>query len=416
MIAWRYGYIAGWLKSFMETDTLILIFWLGFAVVFYSYLGYGLVLYALVRLKRVFGKKTTVAAAAELPAVTHIVCAYNEEDFITRKIGNALELDYPRDRIHFWFVTDGSVDSTPDRVSRYPYPPDVRWQLLHQPERRGKIAAFQRAMHLVNTPVVVSTDANTFVNPEAMMRITRHFADPRVGAVAGEKRIAMAERDDASSAGEGIYWKYESSLKKWDAELWSVVGAAGELFAFRRQVYEPVPVDTIVEDFYLTMRIAQKGYRVAYEPGAYAVESSSATVGEELKRKVRIAAGGWQAVVRLAPLLNIFRYGLLSFQYISHRVLRWTLAPFFLPVLLIVNVVLAARGIRLYQFLLAAQILFYAGAFIGFLLEQRKLKTKMFFVPYYFCVMNYAQYAGFWRFLRGRQSVLWERAQRGGTN
>jgi biofilm PGA synthesis N-glycosyltransferase PgaC len=412
MIAWLYG----WLKSFMETNTLILIFWLGFAVVFYSYLGYGLVLYALVRLKRVFGKKTTVAPATELPAVTHIVCAYNEEDFITRKIGNALELDYPRDRIHFWFVTDGSVDSTPDRVTGYPYPPDVRWQLLHQPERRGKIAAFQRAMHLVDTPLVVSTDANTFVNPEAMTRITRHFADPQVGAVAGEKRIAMAERDDASSAGEGIYWKYESSLKKWDAELWSVVGAAGELFAFRRQVYEPVPVDTIVEDFYLTMRIAQKGFRVAYEPGAYAVESSSATVGEELKRKVRIAAGGWQAVVRLAPLLNIFRYGLLSFQYISHRVLRWTLAPFFLPVLLIVNLVLAARGLRLYQFLLAAQILFYAGAFIGFLLEQRKLKTKMFFVPYYFCVMNYAQYAGFWRFLRGRQSVLWERAQRGGTN
>lgn len=387
-----------------------LLFWVGLALVFYSYIGYGLVLYGLVWVKRKL-KKANFPELTDWPAVTFVVCAYNEQDWIEEKILNSIEFDYPRERIQFFFVTDGSNDNTPALVKNYPYPEGVQWRLLHQPERRGKIAAFQRAMEYVETPIVVSTDANTLVNQEAIKAIVRHYADPKVGAVAGEKRISMGSKDAANSAGEGIYWKYESALKKWDAELWSVVGAAGELFSFRTSVYEHVPTDTIVEDFYLTMRIAQKGYRVAYAPDAYAVESSSASVAEERKRKVRIAAGGIQAVVRLAPLLNVFRYGVLSFQYISHRVLRWTLSPVLLPVLLVLNVLLAQDSL-FYQVILAAQILFYAASLAGYVFEQRKMKIKAFFVPYYFCMMNYSMYAGFVRYLRGRQSVLWEKATR----
>jgi len=390
---------------------LEIVFWSGLALIFYAYLGYGLVLWAFVRIKRLF-IPSIAPEATQLPAVTFVVCAYNEEDWIRQKIDNSLALDYPRTLIQFCFVTDGSDDRTSEIVRNYPYPSDLRWQLLHQPERRGKIAAFQRAMLQIESPVVVSTDANTLVNPEAILRIVRHFADPQVGAVAGEKRISMAEKDDASSAGEGIYWKYESLLKKWDAELWSVVGAAGELFAFRTECYEPVPPDTLVEDFYLTMRIAQRGWRVQYEPGAWASEASSASVAEEMKRKVRIAAGGLQAVWRLAPLLNPLRYGVLSFQYVSHRVFRWTLAPLLLPILLIINVLLALQGNSFFQILLLAHVLFYLSAFVGWLLEQRKLKVKALFVPYYFCLMNWAMYAGFIRLLRGRQSVLWEKAKR----
>lgn len=391
---------------------LTVIFWFGLAVLFYAYVGYGLVVRLLIQLK----KKGRAAPLPEqsadlLPEVTFVVCAYNEANWIGHKIANSLLVDYPRDRVRFVFVTDGSNDATPELVSQYPYPPDVRWELLHQPERQGKIAAFQRAMRFISSSLVVSTDANTLVNSEALRRLVQHFTDPQVGAVAGEKRISWGEKDDASSAGEGIYWRYESTLKRWDAQLWTVVGAAGELFAFRREVYEDVPTDTIVEDFYLTMRIAQKGYRVQYEPGAYALETSSASVREELKRKVRIAAGSWQAVVRLAPLLNIFRYGTLSFQYVSHRVLRWTLAPALLPVLLATNVYLA-RDNDFYAGILLLQLLFYVAALAGYLLEQRKVRFKALFVPYYFCVMNYAQYAGFLRYVRGKQSVLWERVQR----
>lgn len=395
----------------MNIIVIEIIFWTGLFIVFYAYIGYGIVLWVLLRAKRLLVRRNLIGGVT-LPEVTFIVCAYNEEDCIEQKIANSIALDYPPERIHFCFVTDGSSDRTADLVRHFPYPPETRWTWLHQPERRGKIAAFQRAMHQVKTPVIVSTDANTLVNREAVRLLVGHFADPKVGAVAGEKRIFMGDKADAGNAGEGIYWQYESLLKKWDAELWSVVGAAGELFAFRTEVYEDVPTDTIVEDFYLTMRIAQKGFRVQYEPEAYAVETSSASVGEELKRKVRIAAGGLQAVVRLAPLLNIFRYGTLTFQYISHRVLRWTLAPLFLPVLFMINIVLAVQGSSFYLLILLLQILFYAAALTGYLLEKRKLKVKAFFIPYYFCVMNYSMYAGFVRLLRGRQSVLWERAKR----
>lgn len=390
---------------------LELFFWAGLALVFYAYLGYGLVLWVLVRLKRWLAPPN-LPETPPLPGVTFIVCAYNEEDWMRKKIKNSLALEYPRHLIEFCFVTDGSDDRTAEIVRNYPYPPDVRWVLLHQAERRGKIAAFQRAMAQVKSPVVISTDANTIVNAKAVLRLVRHFADPKVGAVAGEKRISMAEKDDASSAGEGIYWKYESLLKKWDAELWSVVGAAGELFAIRTECYQPVPPDTLVEDFYLTMRIAQQGWRVQYEPEAWAAEASSASVAEEMKRKVRIAAGGLQAVWRLAPLLNFFRYGVLSFQYISHRVLRWTLAPLLLPILLGINIFLAMHHGQPYQVLLLAQIFFYLAALAGGLLERRKLKVKILFVPYYFCVMNGAMYAGLVRLLRGRQTVLWEKAKR----
>jgi len=392
---------------------LEIVFWLGLALVFYAYLGYGLVLWVLVRIKRL---KAPILSSetAELPEVTFVVCAYNEANWITQKIENSLALDYPRHLLHFCFVTDGSDDQTPAMVRSFPYPTDVRWQLLHQPERRGKIAAFQRAMHQIVSPVVVSTDANTLVNPEALRRLVRHFTDSNVGAVAGEKRISMAEKDDASSAGEGIYWKYESLLKKWDAELWSVVGAAGELFAIRTECYEPVPPDTLVEDFYLTMRIAQRGWRVQYEPCAWAAEGSSASVAEEMKRKVRIASGGLQAVWRLRALLNPFKYGVLSFQYISHRVLRWTVAPLLLPMLLIINIILAEKDGQPYPIILLAQILFYVAALAGWVLEQRKLKVKALFVPYYFCLMNWAMYAGLVRLMRGKQSVLWVKAKRAG--
>ncbi len=392
---------------------LEILFWLGLGLLFYSYLGYGLVLWALVRIKRLFAPKKH-QEAIDLPEISFVVCAFNEEDWIRQKISNSLALDYPRSLLQFYFVTDGSDDHTTELVRNYPYPPDVRWQLLHQPERRGKIAAFQRAMHQIKSAVVVSTDANTLVNPEALRRLAGHFNDPQVGAVAGEKRISMAQKEGASSAGEGIYWKYESLLKKWDAELWSVVGAAGELFAIRTECYEPVPPDTLVEDFYLTMRIAQRGWRVQYEPGAWATEGASASVAEEMKRKVRIAAGGLQAMWRLAAILNPFRYGVLSFQYVSHRVLRWTAAPLLLPILLLINIPLAIECGQPYTAILLAQILFYLAALAGWVLEQRKLKVKALFVPYYFCLMNWAMYAGLVRLIRGKQSVLWEKAKRAG--
>lgn len=406
--------MSGWPYAFF--------FWTGFAVVVYAYIGYGLLLWALLQLKRLWVGKPEVPASSTDFKITFIVCAYNEEKWIAQKIKNSLQLNYPAASIRFVVMTDGSDDQT-TQIAQHTFEtiqPNSAYFVLHEPERKGKIAAFHRAMTLFgkweNCPdehhIIVSTDANTLLNLEALHYLTRHFNTSSIGAVAGEKRIKMEQADAASAAGEGIYWRYESTLKKWDAELWSVIGAAGELFAFRAQLYEPVPEDTIVEDFYLTTKIAMKGYRVAYEPSAFAVESSSASVAEELKRKVRIAAGGLQAAWRLRALINVFQYGTLSFQYISHRLLRWTLAPIFLPILFLLALYLAYQGNKAYILFFSLQLLFYAMALLGWMLERRKMKVKLFFIPYYFCLMNYAMYAGFIRLLKKQQSVVWEKSER----
>jgi poly-beta-1,6-N-acetyl-D-glucosamine synthase len=383
-------------------------FWVSLFLVFYAYVGYVMLLYVIVRIKRIIkNKKLSNIDEAQLPEVTLMVAAYNEKDFIREKIENSFRLNYPKEKLKFLFVTDGSDDGTPDIISEFP---EIR--LLHQPQRQGKIAAVHRAMPFVTTPYVIFTDANTIVNENAVLNMVRHFTDAKVGAVAGEKRVISKTEDNASGAGEGFYWKYESALKKWDSELYSVVGAAGELFAIRTDLYEPIPQDTVIEDFYLTLRIAQKGFRVIYEPDAYASEGPSESVKEELKRKIRIAAGGIQAIIRLNTLLNPLKYGVLSFQYISHRVLRWTLAPLALPMILISNALLVLYGIPFYMVILMLQSGFYLSVYIGHLLEQRKIKVKAFFVPFYFFIMNYAVYQGFYRHVKGSQSVLWERARR----
>ncbi|MFT4759390.1 MAG: biofilm PGA synthesis N-glycosyltransferase PgaC [Paraglaciecola sp.] len=397
----------------MNLSGLEILFWASIFVVFYAYVGYGIVLFILTYLKRLLTKREDwTLDESNLPNVTFVVAAYNEERWIEDKIKNCLAFDYPKEKIQLFFVTDGSTDNTAKLIKDYKVAEEVTLKLFHKDGRAGKIAAVERIMEFVETPITIYTDANTDVNPQAIKNIVKFYQDEKVGAVAGEKRIAQANADDAAGAGEGIYWKYESQLKKWDSEFNTVVGAAGELFSIRTKLFQSVPQDTIIEDFYMTMRIAQQGYKVKYAFDATASEGQSATVGEELKRKIRIAAGGLQATWRLRSLLNIFKYPVLAFQFISHRVLRWTLAPLALPIILVANILLAKDGNSLYQIILACQAAFYAFALLGYIMEQQKMKIKAFFVPYYFCIMNYAVYRGFVRAVSGSQSVLWERAKR----
>lgn len=389
---------------------MIIAFWISLFIAFYTFVGYGFLLYFIIKIKRIFKGKPIlpVVADADLPTCTLVVAAYNEEHFIVQKIANSLQLNYPAGKLKFVFVTDGSSDKTPDIIGQH-----LQIQLLHRPERAGKIAAVHRAMEYVNTEVVVFTDANTFLNTEAITRICRHYSDKTVGAVAGEKRVQIDASADASAAGEGFYWKYESALKKWDSELYSVIGAAGELFSVRRNLYQDVPADTVLDDFMISMLIAAKGYRIIYEPEAYALETASENVSEELKRKIRIAAGGIQSILRLKSLLLPFKFPVLSFQYVSHRVLRWTVTPFFLILAFITNfaVAFAAKGI-IYELLFAGQVLFYCLAMFGYIMEERQIRIKILFIPYYFCVMNYAVIAGIIRYFTTQQSSVWEKAQR----
>lgn len=388
-------------------NTLEIAFWILAFIIFYTYLGYGIVLFFLIKIKRIFSKqKKVILTESELPEITLLIAAYNEQDYVKSKVENSLSLRYPSDKLHLMWVTDGSDDKTPDYLRAY-----ENIIVLHKPERNGKIAAMNRAMKFVKTPIVVFSDANTLLGKESLMKIAQMFANPKTGCVSGEKRIFNTDEEAASAAGEGIYWKYESTLKRWDAELKTAVGAAGELFAIRTELFNEVEPDTLLDDFIISLRVAMQGYKIDYDPDAYAIETASANVKEELKRKIRIAAGGIQSVVRLYPLLNIFKYGIVSFQYISHRVLRWTITPIALMMIFFMNIFLINESI-VYAIIMVLQLLFYVSSLIGWSLENKKMKVKIFFIPYYFFIMNYAVFMGFGRYIRNKQSVNWERAKR----
>lgn len=394
-----------------RTQMLLIIkilFWLALALVVYTYIGYGLLIWVVNRVKKVLGKKMPPPAGDFIPDVALVVAAYNEEDYIEDKIRNTLALDYPADKLHIYFVTDGSDDNTPAIVAKYP-----RVKLLHQPERNGKAAAVNRTMEIVGEPFVIFCDANTLLNEACVKEIVKHYTDPKVGAVAGEKKIYQPTGGGAASAGEGIYWKYESFLKRQDSLLYSVVGAAGELFSVRTALYEPVERGAIIEDFVMSLRICIKGYVVRYAPEAFAIETASASIKDEQKRKVRICAGGFQSMVWLRELLNPFRYKVLSFQYVSHRVFRWTVCPLCLLLLLPLNALLVAAGGGIgYAVILALQALFYGVALTGWFFASRNIKVKLLYVPYYFLFMNVSVFLGLRRYLTGRQSVLWDKALR----
>lgn len=395
------------------TPYIEILFWIFLFIVFYTYLGYGILLFILVKLKERFAKPTYDSKeypTCNLPDVTLFITAYNEEDVVDLKMRNSIELNYPEEKLHIVWVTDGSTDNTNLTLT-------TQWKekttVYFVPERLGKTAAMNRAMAFIKTPIVVFTDANTMLNKDAMIEIVRKFQNPKVGCVAGEKRIATSEKNNAASGGEGLYWKYESKLKDLDSQLYSTVGAAGELFAIRTELFEEMETDTLLDDFVMSLRIAMRGYVIAYCANAYAVESGSVDMKEEKKRKERIAAGGLQSIWRLKPLLNPFRYGILSFQYISHRVLRWSITPILLFALIPLNVVLLSyRNAWLYSSILVLQILFYVLALWGYYLSTRKIKNKILFIPYYFLFMNINVFNGVLYLRKRNGKGSWEKSKR----
>lgn len=382
-------------------------FWISFSIVFYTYLGYGILLYLLVRIKRMSGTLTKSIDGFFEPMVTLVIPCFNEAGILAHKIANSKLLDYPSQKLSIIFITDGSTDNSESILKAWP-----EIQVLHQSRRAGKTAAENRVMKFVKTPFVIFSDANTMLNTAAVRNIVKHFADDKVGCVSGEKKIISEAADSASASGEGIYWKYESLLKKYDSELYSAVGAAGELVAFRTLLYKDLPEDTLLDDFMQSMQIAAEGYKIVYEPEAYAVETASVNVTEELKRKIRICTGGWQSIVRLSGKLRLRKTPLLFFQYISHRVLRWTITPFLLIAMFVLNIAILMDGSGFYILLFAAQLIFYCAALVGFVLENKKLKFKPVFVPYYFFIMNFAVLAGLQKYLSGQQKVTWDKAER----
>jgi poly-beta-1,6-N-acetyl-D-glucosamine synthase len=380
------------------------VFWICFFIIFYTYAGYALLLQFLVFIKNAIAPER-LHNKIDMP-VTVVVAAYNEEHIIEEKIKNCLSLIYPANLITYIFITDGTNDNSSAILKKYP-------QIihLHQDERRGKLAAMNRAMLSVKTEIVIFSDANTMLNRESISKMVAHYSDEEVGAVSGEKKI-IASDEGSVSKGEGLYWKYESWIKQLDSRLYSVVGAAGELFSVRTKLYTRLPEHIIIEDFVQSLLICTQGYVVRYEPEAYGVEKASISIKDEMERKIRIAAGGFQAMAYLKKVLNIVKFPVLSFQYLSHRVLRWTLCPFALLVMFVASLVLALAGSPIFTFITILQVVFYAAAIVGWLTARNNRDPGMLYLPFYFVFMNFCVFAGFWRFFSGVQTSTWKKAGR----
>ena len=391
--------------------TLKILFWACLLIVFYTYIGYGILLYILIRLKRLFkGKplKTALPSDGELPTMTLMICAYNEEDVVAEKMENTLALDYPKDKFRIMWVTDGSNDRTNELLGAYP-----EVDVVFSPERKGKTAALKHGLRELQTRYVAFTDANTMINPGALREIARLFMDPTVGCVSGEKRVAARKKGEMAAEGEGLYWKYESTLKKWDSELYSTMGAAGELYAIDPTLVREVPDEALLDDFMMSMYIVDDGRRIAYTPDAYAQEYGSANIHEESKRKRRIAAGGLQSIWWLRSMLNPFRQPIVAFQYISHRVLRWSVTPVAMVLLLLFNIALVLMDAgTFYAVMLILQVLFYLMAFAGWLQNRYGHKNRLLYTAYYFVFMNLNVFRGM-AYLRSHgKSGAWEKAKR----
>ena len=388
-----------------------ILFWAMLLIVFYTYIGYGILLYIIIRLKRFFRGKPREAVLPpdeELPDMTLLICAYNEEDVVAEKMKNTLAIDYPKDKFRIMWVTDGSNDHTNELLKAYP-----EVDIVFSPERRGKSAALKHGLRELKTRYVAFTDANTMLNPGAMKEIARQFMDPTVGCVSGEKRVMAKKDGDMAAEGEGLYWRYESTLKRWDSELYSTMGAAGELYAIDPTLVREVPDEALLDDFMMSMYVVEAGKRIAYAPDAYAQEYGSANIFEESKRKRRIAAGGLQSIWWLRRMLNPMRQPLVTFQYVSHRVLRWSVTPVAMIILLIVNGLLSIMGAGLfYDIILILQILFYTMALIGWLSSRYGHKNKILYTIYYFVFMNINVFRGMAYLRTHGKSGAWEKAKR----
>lgn len=375
---------------------LKLIFCFLIILIFYTYFGYPAVLYILAQLRR-----KTAGKSDYLPKVSLITSAYNEEECIKDKIENSLSIDYPSDRFEIIIASDGSTDKTESITEQYQ---NKGIKFLKFNERRGKASCLNDAVSVAKGELLVFSDANVYYDKDAIRKLVRNFQDQRVGAVTGEVRYVLDK--NSTNQGEGVYGKYERFLRIKESNLYSLVGVNGAMYAMRRNLYVPLKKDIITDDFFVALNIIAKGYRIAYEPEAKGIEMIVTSAKDEFRRKVRIIAGGYQAVKELGWKLMSFPLPVV-FELISHKLLRW-LAPFFLLGILIVNIFLL--NIPLYRALFYLQTLFFASVFMGYILEKMELNNPFSFL-YYFTVVNFASICGFFKFLTGTQKVTWSRGR-----
>ena len=388
------------------------VFWLallGIALPAYAYVGYPILLFVLAALVQTGRDVCYLLSRAERrrrsnrrPRVSIILAAYNEEHVLDHTLRNVLALDYPRDLVEIIIGSDGSTDGTVEIARRYE-PEGVRVSAFR--ERRGKIAVINACAAQAKGDILVFSDANTLLRPDAVSKLVRHFDAPTVGAVCGELHLVTA---DGRLSNESLYWRYEMGLKMLESRLDSVLGANGAIYAVRKELFPSLPGNLITDDFIIPMKVRAKHFRVAYDPEAVAEEDAPVGVADEFRRRMRIGAGNWQALWHCRRLLLPWM-GFVSFAFWSHKVLRW-LTPFLLPVGLFGSLLLLAEPV--WQVLFGLQVVFYGAAALGCALGRLRVPVGPLKMPYYFLALNSALAIGLLRGALGVQRAAWKRTAR----
>ncbi len=394
----------------MSAETIVVAkvaFWISVGLVLYPYVLYPLVLFLTYSVTQAWrdlrylgsprNRRTETPAPSGLPGVSIIIPAYNEEKVLLAKIDNLRELDFPRERMQVIFVSDGSEDGTNQILQNLT---EENYQCILLTERKGKANALNQAVAQASNEILVFCDAGTLFELDAIKKLVRHFSDPEVGAVCGAVRYEAGS--DARQT-EGAYWKYESALRMMEARLGAILNASGCIYALRRECFSPIPQSTILEDFVIPMRARRLGFSVLYDPEAVAIEFPASTVSGEFTRRVRLAVGSFRA---LGDLVRVPWRGFTPFALISHKLLRW-LVPFFAITLLISNVFLMHSPS--YRVALAAQVLFYCWAGLGFFFYQHMRRVRYGLVPYFLFAMHLAFIVGFFRCLVGADRAVWQK-------
>jgi cellulose synthase/poly-beta-1,6-N-acetylglucosamine synthase-like glycosyltransferase len=394
----------------MNPETILaakIVFWLSLGLVVYPYVLYPLVLFLTYSVTQAWrdlrylgsprNRRTDTPSASGLPGVSIIVPAYNEEKVLPAKIRNLHELEFPQERLQVIFVSDGSEDGTNEILQSLQ---EKNYECILLNERKGKANALNHAAARATNQILVFCDASTLFEPDAINKLVRHFSDPEVGAVCGALRYQAGA--DAQQT-EGAYWKYESALRMMEARLGAILNASGAIFALRRECFLPVPQSTILEDFVIPMRARRLGFSVLYDPEAIAIEFPASTVSGEFTRRVRLAVGSFRA---LGDVVRVPWRGFTPFALISHKLLRW-LVPFFAITLLASNVALMRSPS--YRVALAAQVLFYFWAGLGFFFYQHMRRVRYGLLPYFLFAMHLAFIVGFVRCLVGADRAVWQK-------
>jgi glycosyltransferase involved in cell wall biosynthesis len=369
-----------------------IVFWVAVTLIVYTHVGYPVLLAALARLRR-----PARWPEAELPRVALVIAAHDERDTIEQKVRNALELDYPSDRLEVIVASDGSSDGTAG-LARAAAQGDRRARVLDL-ERRGKVHAQDAAVDSAGADILAFSDANALWEPDALQALVRPFSDPGVGYVCG--RLAYLAADGSNQ--EGLYWHYENGVRALESRLASVTAGNGAIYAVRREAYLRLDPRTS-HDLSFPFNLVKRGWRAVYEPAARAAERPVATLENEFRRKRRMMSHAWPAVLG-GGMLDPRGYGpLYALEIYSHRALRYA-TPFLHAVALGTNLALLGRG-GVYVATLAAQLAVLAGALLAPLTGGR---PRVLALCRYYVLMTASLAAGLWDWMRRGTPPTWER-------